>query len=49
MDKLNNIFYEYWKTDISLIKEGGNTIPVERYNVQLNNNGDITVITREMV
>ncbi|HHV97109.1 MAG TPA: phosphodiester glycosidase family protein [Clostridiaceae bacterium] len=47
IDKLNNIFYEYWKTDIKLIKEDGTYVPVERYNVQLNNNGDITVITRK--
>ena len=30
-----------------MITQNGTSIPVERYNVQLNNNGDITVINRQ--
>lgn len=47
IDNLNNIIYEYWKADVKLIKEDSTSVPVERYNVQLNNNGDITVFTRK--
>lgn len=41
------VFCEYWKTDIELVMENGNIVSVARYNVQLNDNGDLTVIDRQ--
>lgn len=46
VDTMNQILYEYWKTSIKLIKEDGASFNVERYNVQLNNSGDLTVFDR---
>ena len=45
--EMNRVFCDYWKTDIRLISENGASIPVARYNVQLNSNGDITVVNRQ--
>jgi exopolysaccharide biosynthesis protein len=44
VDNMNQIFYGYWKTDINLITENNTVIPVARYNVQLNDNGDLIII-----
>lgn len=46
INNMNQIFYGYWKTDITLTTENSAPVPVARYNVQLNNNGDLTVMDR---
>lgn len=43
----NHAFIDYWKSDIYIYTSSDEKIPVERYNVQLNNNGDLTILTRK--
>jgi len=47
IDNLNNILYNYWKTDITLIAPNGNAIPVAQYNKPSKTNySDITILDR---
>jgi len=45
-DKTRNLLYEFWKSDIKLIKQDGSSLQIARYNMQLNDKGEITLIDR---
>lgn len=45
LSKLNNVFYDYWKTKMTLIAPTQHSVPVARYNKPYYGHLDYTIIT----
>jgi hypothetical protein len=47
VNDLNEVFFKYWRADITLVAPNGNISPVGRYNKPVNGNHDFTVLDRK--
>lgn len=47
INNLNQVFYSYWQTDITLVSSSGKSIPAARYNKTYNGSSDYTILDRK--